>query len=335
MPVLTKKMVAKLHPEVPFDWADVTIKGFTMWLFAYVDSEAVSELVYREGSITFLLHHTLEDSVLRQSGQRLWMVKTHAADVQEQLHLLWLADDTTWQRAAELAESDPKCLGLAVKKAASQVRHALRFREHDAFAAAAARHGQEEQINKARFKITGIDSRMGIAGIYQVLEERAGYQLDEVVYHSGNSCVVHAASVGLHRFTLKRNGLEQPVEVKAVNAPARAMVAAHNQQQQQHQQQHNQQTAQQPAATTPLTCAQRQRAIAGRGRGTAGVPPEAGRAPPPPAADEANAALVSPPALEGTAHTTAAEPATPRTGDRRAAPDHTGATPESQRQRTA
>eukprot|EP00971_Amphidinium_carterae_P119827 2373691-Amphidinium_carterae.1 len=116
-----------------------------MWLFTHVDSEAVSELVYREGSITFLLHHTLEDSVLRQSGQQLWMVKTHTADVQEQLHLLWLADDTTWQRAAELAASDPQCLGLAVKKAASQVRHALRYREQEAFVAAATRHGQAEQ----------------------------------------------------------------------------------------------------------------------------------------------------------------------------------------------
>eukprot|EP00971_Amphidinium_carterae_P001133 22336-Amphidinium_carterae.2 len=305
-----------------------------MWLFTHVDSEAVSELVYREGSITFLLHHTLEDTVLRQSGQRMWMVKTHAADVQDPLHLLWLADDIAWQRAAELAESDPQCLGLAVKKAASQVCHALRFREQDALTAAAARHGQEEQINKARCKITGIDSRMGVAGIYKVMEEHAGYQLDEVVYHSGSSCVVHATEVGLHSFTLRRNGLDQPVEVKAVNAPARAMVAAHRQQQQQPQQQQRTQTTQQPATTTPPTRAQRQRALAGRV--TAAVPQEVvGAQSARTDAPAAPAPHSTPPAAPAPHSTPPAdEPATPRAGERRTAPAHTGETPDSQRQRT-
>eukprot|EP00971_Amphidinium_carterae_P316578 6293104-Amphidinium_carterae.1 len=182
-------MVAKLHPEVPFEWQDVTTRGFAMWVTSVVDTEAISELLLRENSITFLVHHACEDQLLRQSGQSMWLVKTHHDDTPDPNQLLWLAEDKTWQQASETALQDTDALGLAVKKTSTQVRHALRYRTTEKYEAAARKHGLEEQISQARFKVSGIDARMGLAGIYKVLEECAGYKLDEVIYHAGNSAV--------------------------------------------------------------------------------------------------------------------------------------------------
>ena len=274
---------------------------------AGVPAAAVSDVIIRSStSATALVHEEYIDRALRQSGSDGWFCKPHSSEDMH-LELVWLSPDLDRQRALDLQMEHASSLGLATTIFSHRPRYALRFATETLAQAAHRAMGGSGQ-SEAHFKIEGIRARVGAAGLLIMLE-RMGWKASEVIYMEEH-VAVFVASVCVPKMRVRialQGGGHSMAQIKAVNSAAKRMV---------------EQTAKTAAAAAAAHPKQSQSSSAD------GHPRES-EAAASPVYDDSRVRRAAQQRKQ-TGSSDAAHPSTPR---RRPA-EHSGATPDAQRQRT-
>jgi hypothetical protein len=126
-----------------------------------------------------------------------------------------------YEEALALSNNDT-CNGLIVKNAKVQPRFAIRFSSTQELSAFARTNALPDNSDKGRWRIEGIDSTIGSAGIITFLESK-GWNVDELLYCGARHGVYTASQVGqigpMH-YKLPGN-VTQQIRFKALNSVAK------------------------------------------------------------------------------------------------------------------
>ena len=222
-PQTMTKMVVKAPSFL--GWFEESMKGstFTNIISEYINLQAIESLQVREnGSATFQAHTSVVKELLRNSGKNGLFFKVHKSfEHQYPCEILWLPETMLYEEALALSNNDT-CNGLIVKNAKVQPRFAIRFSSTQELSAFARTNALPDNSDKGRWRIEGIDSTIGSAGIITFLESK-GWNVDELLYCGARHGVYTASQVGqigpMH-YKLPGN-VTQQIRFKALNSVAK------------------------------------------------------------------------------------------------------------------
>ncbi len=191
-----------------------------------IPKEAFAEITPRIGdTATFLVHQEFAIKLLKSSGRRCIFYKDKTNTIEYEL--LWLEPDTSIEDANKLADH-ADVFGITTKAKSGDTRFALRFQERSAMQAFAMTHKLHDQSDQGRFKLTGVDTTIGLHGVVTFLLERQWNNI-EILYITDGAAIFLAGGIGdVTPAYYSLHGAKRQLIFKALNAQAREMIRSQN-----------------------------------------------------------------------------------------------------------